>query len=132
MTLLFPKDFSPFFSFLFFKLQDDCITMLYWFLPYKNRNQSKLFINIYSLFLEPPFPILSHFFKQSHRATWLLYSRFPLTVCFTHTTFSVFPTLSFFYCVHKSILYVCVSIPSLQIGSSVLFFQIPHQCINMQ
>ena len=54
--------------------------MLYGFLPYKNRNQSKLYINMYPLPLEPPSPILSHPFKQSHRATWLLYSRFPLSV----------------------------------------------------
>ena len=32
---------------------------------------------------------------------------------------------------HKSVLYICVSIPSLQIGSSVLFFQIPYICVNI-
>ena len=36
-------------------------------------------------------------------------------------TLSVHPTLSFPQCIHKSILYVCVSISSLQIGSSVPF-----------
>ena len=30
------------------------------------------------------------------------------------------------------ILYVCVSIPALEISSSVPFFKIPHTCINMQ
>ena len=30
------------------------------------------------------------------------------------------------HCAHKSILYVCVSIPSLQIGSSIAFFWIPY------
>ena len=33
---------------------------------------------------------------------------------------------------HKFVIYVCVSIPALQIGSSVPFFQIPHVCINIQ
>ena len=34
--------------------------------------------------------------------------------------------------VHKSILSVCISIPALQIGSSVPFFYIPYICINIQ
>ena len=29
------------------------------------------------------------------------------------------------------VLYVCISIPALQIGSSIPFFQIPHICINI-
>ena len=36
------------------------------------------------------------------------------------------------WCVPKSILYVHVSIPPLQIDSSVPFFQIPYICINIQ
>ena len=32
--------------------------------------------------------------------------------------------------IHKSVLYLCVSIPVLQIGSSIPFFQIPYMCIN--
>ena len=36
------------------------------------------------------------------------------------------------HCVHMSVLSVCVSIPVLQIGSPVPFFQIPHICINTQ
>ena len=32
------------------------------------------------------------------------------------------PTLPFFPCVCRAILYVCVSIPALQIGSSAPFF----------
>ena len=31
----------------------------------------------------------------------------------------------------ESVLYVCISIPALQIGSSVPFFYIPYMCINM-
>ena len=33
---------------------------------------------------------------------------------------------------HMSILYICISIPSLQIGSSLPFFYTPHICTNMQ
>ena len=33
--------------------------------------------------------------------------------------------------VHKSLLYICISFAALKIGSSVLFFQIPHICINI-
>ena len=33
-------------------------------------------------------------------------------------------------CVYKSLFYICISVPSLQIGSSVPFFLIPHICIN--
>jgi len=36
---------------------------------------------------------------------------------YVNTTFSIRPTLSFPRCVHKSFLYICVSIPALQIGS---------------
>ena len=35
---------------------------------------------------------------------------------------SLFPTLSFPSCVHKSVLYVCLSTATRQIGSSVPFF----------
>ena len=34
--------------------------------------------------------------------------------------------------VHKSIFNVCISIPALQIGSSVPFFYIPYICVNIQ
>jgi len=41
-------------------------------------------------------------------------------VCF-HVTVSIHPTLFFPRCAHKSVLCVCISIPALQIGSSVPF-----------
>ena len=47
-------------------------------------------------------------------------------ICF-HATVSIHPTLFFPCCAHKSVLYVCISIPALQIGSSVLFHIF---CIN--
>ena len=45
-------------------------------------------------------------------------------VNFTHggVHFTIRPTASFLRCVHKSILYVCVSTPALQIGSLAPFF----------
>ena len=42
-------------------------------------------------------------------------------ICF-HTTLSICPTLSFSDCVHKYVLYVCISIAALQICSSVPSF----------
>ena len=38
-----------------------------------------------------------------------------------HICCSVPPTLSFHHCVHKSALYICISIPSLQIDLSISF-----------
>ena len=40
------------------------------------------------------------------------------------TTFSICPTLSLPYCVHKPILYIQVSIPSLHIDSSMQLFRL--------
>ena len=39
-----------------------------------------------------------------------------------HATVSIHPTLSLPLCVHKSVLYVCVSIAALQIGSLAPYF----------
>ena len=58
------------------------------------------------------------------------YSKFPLAISFTngdvcfHVSLSVRPTLSFLPAnhVHKSVLYVCISIVALQIISSVPSF----------
>ena len=44
----------------------------------------------------------------------------------------IHPTLSFTYCVYMSILYICVSIPTLGIGSSVPVFWIAYPCFNTQ
>ena len=52
-------------------------------------------------------------------------------VCF-NATLSIRPTLFFPHCVHKSVLYICISITVLQIGSSLPFFLIPHVCVNIQ
>ena len=50
-------------------------------------------------------------------------------VCAGATALSSRPRLSLAHCVHKSVLYLCVSIPSPQIGSSVLFW-ILCACVN--
>ena len=44
---------------------------------------------------------------------------------------SIHPTLSFSYCVHKSILYVWLSIPALQNIFISTVFLIPYICINI-
>ena len=48
-------------------------------------------------------------------------------------TLSIHPALLFPHhaCVSMSILYVCISIPALEIASSVPFFYVPHIGINM-
>ena len=42
------------------------------------------------------------------------------------------PTLSFPCCVHKPILYVCISMSAQEEGSSVASFWIPYACVTMQ
>ena len=41
---------------------------------------------------------------------------------YVDATFSIRLTLSLPHCVHKSLFYICVSFPPLQIGSSASFF----------
>ena len=52
----------------------------------------------------------------------LISYRFYTLVYKCYAAFSVCPTLSFPHCVYSSVLYICISIPSLQIGSSIPFF----------
>ena len=98
--------------------------------------ESALSIHISSFLLSlPPTPLpTSHLPRSSWstRLNSLCYTAmFPLAIHFTYgyficvyfsSTLSICPTLSFTYYDLKSILYVCVSIPALQIGSSVPFF----------
>ena len=76
--------------------------------------------------LPPPSPLCV---IAEHRAELLaVYSRFPLAIYFTRgglytsMLLSVYPTLSFLCCIYRSILSLCMSIPVLQIGSSVYHF----------
>ena len=80
-------------------------------------------------FLPPPTPSPLFWAVSEHQVEFhVLYSNFPLPsilqwwcICFS-ATFSICPTLSFPNCVQKPVAPVCVSIPALQIGSSVPFF----------
>ena len=89
-------------------------------------------------FLPPPtsYPSLS---TQSTCLSSLLYIATSKSY-FTHSSFihvkqsyslnSPYPFLP--HCVHKSILYICISIPALQIGSHIKFLCIIYMiCINM-
>ena len=86
---------------------------------------NQLYIYIYPLPLKPP----SHCAKssQSTKLSSLCYKA-ALTSYFTHARvyvsvlFSIHPLSVPTLHIHKLILYVCTSIPALQIGSSVLFF----------
>ena len=66
----------------------------------------------------------------------VLYRSFPLAVCFTHGSVFMSILISQFVPpspsahVHTFILYVCIYIHALQIGSSIPFFYIPHTCVN--
>ena len=57
--------------------------------------------------------------------------RIPSVYINVNATISISPTLSFPCWLHKSILYVCVSIPALQIKSTLPFFWISHIRVNI-
>ena len=56
----------------------------------------------------------------------MLYSRFPLAIYFTHGSIFMLNLISQFIqhspsaCFHMSILYICVSLPALELGSSTI------------
>ena len=101
--------------------------MLCSFLLYNEVNQ--LYVYIYSLPLgppsHPPIPLIQ--VTTEHQGELpALYSRFPPAICFIHGSVYMSILISQFIphppspcCVQTSVLYVCVSIPALQIGSSV-------------
>ena len=68
-----------------------------------------------------------------------LCSSFSLVICFINSVNSLCMSipicqlipLPFPFGVHRLVIYICVSISALQIGSSVPFFQIPHISINI-
>ena len=59
---------------------------------------------------------------QQLPTSYLFYTR---SYIYVSATFSIHPALSFPCYVHKSVLYICVSISSLKTSSSLLFFWIP-------
>ena len=85
--------------------------------------------------LPPPTPSHSSRLSQS---TWFelpaSYSKFPLAIYFAcgnvyvSGLLSIHSTLFFPHCVHMSVLYVCISVAALPIGSSVPSFYIPYIC----
>ena len=69
----------------------------------------------------------------------VLYSTFSLVICIIQSSVNMSSPISQFilfplppFGVHTFIIYICVYISALQIGSSVPFFQIPHICVNIQ
>ena len=101
--------------------------MFYWF-PLYNVNQLQVYT--YPLLLEPPSYPLIHPSRssQSIKLSFLCYAAastsylFYTWLCvYVKAALSLHPTLSFPGCV-QSVLFICVSIPALQTGSSVPFF----------
>ena len=105
-------------------------------------HESAIGIQMSSLFLTsfpPPIPSCPSRLSQStwlrsqcHRANSHWLSTLHMVVFMLQSTLSICPTLSFPHCVHKSILYVCISTAAPQIHSSVPFFQIPYICTNIE
>ena len=82
----------------------------------------------------------SLFLTTEHWAEFtVLYCRLSLVIYFIHNTVYTSSPISQFIPpplsrldTHTFVLYVCVSISALQIGSSEQFFQIPYICMNIQ
>ena len=53
-------------------------------------------------------------------------------ICESNATLSICPAVPFPSGIRKTVCYICVSIPALQIGSLVPFFQIPYICVQVQ
>ena len=117
------------FFLIYFSLEDNCFTMLYWFLPNNNVNQPGVYIC--PLPSEPPFndplsyptPLCCQSTRSELHAS---YSNFPLAMCFNMVmymfqSYSLFIPPSPSIAVPTSLFSVCVSIPALQMGSSVPF-----------
>ena len=68
-----------------------------------------------------------------HKANshWLSISYMVVYMFPCYSLYSSHPLLRMPPCVHKSVLYVCISIAALQIGLSVPSFQIPYISINI-
>ena len=130
----FPEVGNPFqtdiFVYLQFLLKCSWVTMLWYFLLYKKVHQ--LYGNICPLLLSfPPTltPIPALWVSAERQAELSgLYSRFPLAICCPrnlhmwqcyslNSSHPVPPAMC-----HTPVLYACVSIPALKIGSSVPFF----------
>ena len=116
--------------------EHNCFTTLCQFLLYNKVTQ--IYVYTGPLPLEPS----SHWppFQPSRSSPGTMLSflcfRFPILLyvqqcIYVDATLSVGPTLSFPLCVHKAFLYIYISLPALQIDSSVPLFQIPNIHINV-
>ena len=83
-------------------------------------------IPVSSLLKPVPSPTPSHPSRLSslfYTANFHLLSILHMVICvYFYAVVSIRPTLSFPYCVYKSVPYVCISLAALQIGSSVPSF----------
>ena len=105
-----------------------CFTMLYYFLLYSQVNQIHTHTHIYVC------PLCQHRALSSVPCAAL---QVLLCFLFSYIIVSIYiylsqspspsqPSPTFSLAVHTFVLYLCVSISALQIGSSVPFFYIPH------
>ena len=103
------------------------------FLLYDIMNQP--YVYIYPLHPEPPLPYSSCLGHCKAPCAVLQlptgYLFFAWQCIYVNATLSICFYFSFPPCVHESVLYVCASIPALQIDSSVPFFQISYICVNI-
>ena len=89
------------------------------------------YISSFSDLPPTPYPHPSPHRRAELRA---LYTIFPRAICLQAVVYLCQPWSpssshllpSFHPAPHMSILYICISVPALQIGSSALFFWIPH------
>ena len=103
--------------------------MLCWFLPYNDVNQPWVYMCLSLLPSSSPYPTplgchrvlgWAACVTQQLPTSYVFYIWW--CICF-HATLSVHPTVFFPCCVHKSVLYVCISIVALQTSSSVPYFR---------
>ena len=116
--------FSTFFKFCFL-----IFTMLCWFLPSNNAKQPELYIH-----LLPPSPpsslsfqvIIEHGYTAISQQLSILHL---IAYICTDAAFSIHPTLSLPYCIHKS-LHPCLhSFPANKFNNTFLY--IPYTCKNI-
>ena len=120
---------------MYFWLKDNCFTILCWFLPYISMNChmyppswtsiTRPTASHPRLSWSPSVSFLSHI-ASSHWLSILhmVGCMFPLPL-----SSSVPPSPPLLQCVHKSVLYVCIYISALKIGSSVPSFWIPYKWV---
>lgn len=104
--------------------------MLHWFLRHTLISRNYLYLlSLLSVSSVLPHPIPPLYVVTEHQAGLpVLFSSFLLTVYFTPASVFISISISQFVTsspppIHISFLYVCISIPDLEIGSSIPFFK---------